>query len=87
MIREHKLDISKINGTGKDGRITKEDVLNHMSGASHKTQKSQDHQHKDHKDHHHKEAKKDTHHKEAKEAKPAPAQFHRPASRYSFPSL
>ena len=27
MIKQHKLDISKIPGTGKDGRVTKEDVI------------------------------------------------------------
>ena len=34
MINDNNLDASKINGTGKDGRLTKEDVQNHMSGGS-----------------------------------------------------
>jgi 2-oxoglutarate dehydrogenase E2 component (dihydrolipoamide succinyltransferase) len=35
LVEEHKLDISKIAGTGKNGRITKEDILKHMkSGGS-----------------------------------------------------
>ncbi|KAJ9479654.1 Dihydrolipoyllysine acetyltransferase component of pyruvate dehydrogenase complex, mitoch [Pseudozyma hubeiensis] len=36
--REHNVDLSQVNGTGRDGRITKEDVLNHVSnGASSST--------------------------------------------------
>lgn len=31
LVEEHKLDISAITGSGKSGRITKEDVLNFMS--------------------------------------------------------
>lgn len=35
MIQDHNLDASKITGTGKDGRLTKEDVQNYMdSGVS-----------------------------------------------------
>lgn len=34
MITENKLDISQIQGTGKAGRISKEDVLAHMKGGS-----------------------------------------------------
>ena len=30
LVEEHKLDISQIQGTGKNGRITKEDILKHM---------------------------------------------------------
>lgn len=30
LVEEHKLDVSKIEGTGKSGRITKEDVVNFM---------------------------------------------------------
>ncbi|MBF0269052.1 MAG: 2-oxoglutarate dehydrogenase complex dihydrolipoyllysine-residue succinyltransferase [Alphaproteobacteria bacterium] len=30
MVEEHKLDASAISGTGKDGRVTKEDVVNHL---------------------------------------------------------
>lgn len=33
MVGDHTLDPSKIDGTGKDGRITKEDVQNHLDGA------------------------------------------------------
>jgi 2-oxoglutarate dehydrogenase E2 component (dihydrolipoamide succinyltransferase) len=33
LVEEHKLDISKIAGTGKNGRITKEDILKFMKGA------------------------------------------------------
>ena len=31
MIEEHKLDATAISGTGKGGRVTKEDVLSHMA--------------------------------------------------------
>lgn len=34
MINDNNLDASKISGTGKDGRITKEDVQNHMAGSA-----------------------------------------------------
>lgn len=34
LVREHKLDITKLSGTGKDGRIMKEDVLNYLSKGS-----------------------------------------------------
>ena len=34
MIKEHRLDINAIRGTGKDGRILKEDVEKHMSSQS-----------------------------------------------------
>ncbi|KAI1712530.1 2-oxoacid dehydrogenases acyltransferase (catalytic domain) domain-containing protein [Ditylenchus destructor] len=30
MVRESNVDVSKINGTGKDGRILKEDILNYL---------------------------------------------------------
>ena len=33
MLAEHNLNASQITGTGKDGRITKEDVQNHLSQA------------------------------------------------------
>ena len=33
MINDNNLDASKISGSGKDGRLTKEDVQNHMSGG------------------------------------------------------
>lgn len=36
MVGDHKLDASKIDGTGRDGRITKEDVQNHMDGGANK---------------------------------------------------
>ena len=31
LVEEHRLDVSRIRGTGKSGRITKEDVVNFMS--------------------------------------------------------
>jgi 2-oxoglutarate dehydrogenase E2 component (dihydrolipoamide succinyltransferase) len=34
MVGDNNLDVSKINGTGKDGRITKEDVQSHMTGSA-----------------------------------------------------
>ncbi|MDF3054113.1 MAG: dihydrolipoamide acetyltransferase [Gammaproteobacteria bacterium] len=34
MVTENNLDVTKITGTGKAGRINKEDVLAHMSGGS-----------------------------------------------------
>jgi 2-oxoglutarate dehydrogenase E2 component (dihydrolipoamide succinyltransferase) len=34
LVQEHNLDISRITGTGKNGRITKEDILNHMKGGA-----------------------------------------------------
>ena len=34
LIAENNLDPSKIKGTGKGGRITKEDVLNHLKGGA-----------------------------------------------------
>lgn len=34
MVNDNKLDASKIEGTGKDGRLTKEDVQNHMEGGA-----------------------------------------------------
>ncbi len=37
MVNDNNLDADAIAGTGKEGRITKEDVQNHMSGASTKT--------------------------------------------------
>ena len=33
MVEEHKLDPSRIAGTGKGGRITKEDILKHLDSA------------------------------------------------------
>ena len=30
LVEEHKLDASAISGTGKDGRITKEDIVKYM---------------------------------------------------------
>lgn len=33
MVNDNNLDADKITGTGKDGRLTKEDVINHMEGA------------------------------------------------------
>jgi 2-oxoglutarate dehydrogenase E2 component (dihydrolipoamide succinyltransferase) len=34
LVEEHKLDISQITGTGKNGRITKEDILKYMKSAA-----------------------------------------------------
>ncbi len=34
MAEENNLDVTAIKGTGKDGRVTKEDVVNHLSGQS-----------------------------------------------------
>ncbi|MEH6587858.1 MAG: 2-oxoglutarate dehydrogenase complex dihydrolipoyllysine-residue succinyltransferase [Halioglobus sp.] len=34
LVEEHRLDISKIAGTGKSGRITKEDILKHMKDGT-----------------------------------------------------
>lgn len=34
MVGDNKLDASAIDGTGRDGRITKEDVQNHMAGGA-----------------------------------------------------
>ena len=34
MVEEHKLDASQIPGSGRDGRVSKGDVIQHMSGAS-----------------------------------------------------
>ena len=33
MLKENKLDINKIVGTGKDGRVLKEDLINYMNKA------------------------------------------------------
>jgi len=41
MIEEHKLDTAAISGSGKGGRITKEDVVAHVSGQSkHKSEQA-----------------------------------------------
>lgn len=37
LVREHKLDITSIKGTGKDGRIMKEDVLRRLSQGAEPT--------------------------------------------------
>jgi 2-oxoglutarate dehydrogenase E2 component (dihydrolipoamide succinyltransferase) len=34
MVEEHKLDASQIAGSGRDGRVSKGDVIQHLSGAS-----------------------------------------------------
>jgi 2-oxoglutarate dehydrogenase E2 component (dihydrolipoamide succinyltransferase) len=34
LLQEHNLDASQITGTGKNGRITKEDILKYMKGAA-----------------------------------------------------
>ena len=34
MVEEHKLDATQIPGSGRDGRVSKGDVIQHMSGAS-----------------------------------------------------
>jgi 2-oxoglutarate dehydrogenase E2 component (dihydrolipoamide succinyltransferase) len=33
LVEEHKLDVSRITGTGKNGRITKEDILKHIKSG------------------------------------------------------
>ena len=33
LVQENQLDIEAVSGTGKDGRITKEDILNHLNPA------------------------------------------------------
>ncbi|KAI3475144.1 hypothetical protein L1887_63505 [Cichorium endivia] len=38
--REHKVDLSQVQGTGRDGRITKEDVLNFVQRGSQSAQPS-----------------------------------------------
>ena len=40
LIEENSLAVIEISGTGKDGRITKEDVVNHLSAQSSTTPKS-----------------------------------------------
>ena len=40
LIEENSLAVNEISGTGKDGRITKEDVINHLSAQSSTTSKS-----------------------------------------------
>ena len=40
LIEENSLVVNEISGTGKDGRITKEDVINHLSAQSSTTPKS-----------------------------------------------
>ena len=40
LIEENSLVVNEISGTGKDGRITKEDVINHLSAQSSTTHKS-----------------------------------------------
>lgn len=40
LIEENSLAVNEISGTGKDGRITKEDVINHLSAQSSTTTKS-----------------------------------------------
>jgi pyruvate/2-oxoglutarate dehydrogenase complex dihydrolipoamide acyltransferase (E2) component len=34
LAKANGLDINQITGTGKDGRITKEDVINYMEGSN-----------------------------------------------------
>jgi len=34
MAKKHNLNINQITATGRGGRVTKEDVLNFMSGAT-----------------------------------------------------
>ncbi|MEQ8677250.1 MAG: dihydrolipoamide acetyltransferase family protein [Aggregatilineales bacterium] len=40
MVSEHSLDVSEIEGTGRDGRITKRDVLAYMEGETEATTES-----------------------------------------------
>lgn len=30
LVKEHNIDIQKVNGTGRDGRVLKEDILKYM---------------------------------------------------------
>ncbi len=41
LVEEHKLDVSRISGTGKNGRITKEDILKYMKSGDAKAAPSQ----------------------------------------------
>src|SRR3954468_21985753 len=34
MVEEHKLDAGQISGSGRDGRVTKGDVIQHLSGST-----------------------------------------------------
>lgn len=34
--KKHSIDINTVHGTGKDGRVTKEDILSFMSGGAQK---------------------------------------------------
>ena len=33
LAREHQIDLAKLTGTGRDGRVTKEDILNYISSG------------------------------------------------------
>jgi 2-oxoglutarate dehydrogenase E2 component (dihydrolipoamide succinyltransferase) len=33
LLKQHKLDVADIQGTGRDGRVTRDDVQNHISGS------------------------------------------------------
>ncbi|KAA1111284.1 hypothetical protein PGT21_000991 [Puccinia graminis f. sp. tritici] len=41
LAREHQLDITTIRGTGKEGRVTKEDVINHLGQVTDSTSSQQ----------------------------------------------
>ncbi|MGI9270490.1 MAG: dihydrolipoamide acetyltransferase family protein [Woeseiaceae bacterium] len=34
LLKQHKLDVSAITGTGRDGRVTRQDVVNHIEGGT-----------------------------------------------------
>ncbi len=34
MVEEHKLDAAQIPGSGRDGRVSKGDVIQHLAGKS-----------------------------------------------------
>jgi 2-oxoglutarate dehydrogenase E2 component (dihydrolipoamide succinyltransferase) len=41
LLKEHDLDESSIDGSGKDGRITKADIVNHLDESSENTKNEQ----------------------------------------------
>lgn len=42
LIKEHDLNIQQINGSGKDGRVLKEDILKHLNKSTETLEKSTD---------------------------------------------
>ena len=43
MVAEHNIDASKVDGTGRGGRVTKTDLVNHMESSRQKLQRRQKH--------------------------------------------